>query len=297
MSKPTFIFHTQQARRLGLEAAIVLAFVQEQIALQGPEAETLTATEAQWLDWLPFLSPARFWAATETLIDTGWLRRVDAGPGNLGLTLSRQASAAAEPAPPATAAPDTEREPQRSMKTDTGTTDTLDDYDMPPPMPALSPLLTDRTSHIEQAAGTPRRYSDEPLYAMATQTHGAADTSPAAGSAQTSNQPGSRPGESTVMTLSWQPGEDCLAMIRNRGIDSEFALAQRESFVLYYRDSGQRHMSWDTKFFNWVSRRWQYHLNDSQNDFRATAPDRETSPRERRQKVRERLRNIGDVDW
>lgn len=286
MTKPTFAFQTRQACTLGLEAAVLLEFVRDLVALQGQIDEQgrrcrVSVAETQWLEWLPFLSPARFWAATDTLIDVGWLRRIESGPGTLTLELQDSAT----PNPAGTPAHSDPAECSPGPEAQTG-----DDYDMPPPMPELTPLLTDDTNHIGSMQMAPRRYSDEPLYtAMAEDRKkrlaDAAIPEPATA------------GERSTMTLQWQPGEDCLAMIQNRGIDTEFALAQRESFVLYYRDSGQRHMSWDTKFFNWVSRRWQYHLNDSQNDFRAATPDRETGPRERRQKVRERLRNIGDVDW
>lgn len=296
MTKSTFTFQSRHASQLGLEAAVLLAFVQEQVELQPNASERrLVASESRWLEWLPFLSPASFWTAAETLIEAGWLISLDTPHGELGLAPARLS----EPTAETPAAHDDDDSAPRSASVSpawpASSDDTLDDYDMPPPMPALSPMLTGSVNRIDQSVQTPRRYSDEPLYARAQEVSVANGQASSPAPGKEAVVPSRR--EQSVMTLDWQPGEDCLTMIRNRGIETEFALAQRESFVLYYRDSGQRHLSWDTKFFNWVSRRWQYHLNDSQNDFRAATSDRETGPRQRRQKVRERLRDIGDIDW
>ncbi|MCH8552665.1 MAG: hypothetical protein LAT62_12055 [Natronospirillum sp.] len=299
MTKSTFTFQSRHASQLGLEAAVLLAFVQEQVELQS-DASTrrLVASESRWLEWLPFLNPASFWTAAETLIEAGWLVRLDTPHGELGLAPGKRTE------PLAKSTGSGEDTTTRSVPLAAATSrsawpassdDALDDYDMPPPMPTLSPMLTGSVNRIDPSIQAPRRYSDEPLYARDQEATDADCQASAPNPSDETAVPSRR--EQSVMTLDWQPGEDCLTMIRNRGIEAEFALAQRESFVLYYRDSGQRHLSWDTKFFNWVSRRWQYHLNDNQNDFRAATSDRETGPRQRRQKVRERLRDIGDIDW
>ena len=151
-------------------------------------------------------------------------------------------------------------------------------FDEPPP-PAPDPqLLTAHVNYIESSQSF-ERYSEEPLY----------------GRNSVSEAPSN--GQRALMTLDWQPSADCLTMIEQRGITTEFALAQRGNFVLYYRDSGQRNLSWDTKFLNWVSRCWQYHLNDKKQEHGLSTGQSMATTRGNRESVRAKLRDISDTSW
>ena len=151
-------------------------------------------------------------------------------------------------------------------------------FDEPPP-PAPNPeLLTAHVTYIHSSHGA-ERYSDEPLY----------------GRDAVSEAPPS--GQRALMTLDWEPSVDCLVMLQQRGISEEFALAQRGNFVLYYRDSGQRNLSWDTKFLNWVSRCWQYHLNDQKQAHGLSTGQSMATTRGNRDSVRAKLRDITDTNW
>ena len=151
-------------------------------------------------------------------------------------------------------------------------------FDEPPP-PAPDPqLLTAHINYIESSHAI-ERYSEEPLYGR----NSVAESS--------SN------GQRALMTLDWQPSADCLTMIEQRGISTEFALAQRGNFVLYYRDSGQRNLSWDTKFLNWISRCWQYHLNDKKHEHGLSTGQSMATTRGNRESVRAKLRDISDTSW
>lgn len=280
---PSYTFNGHLAQELGLEAAVlydVLRRIEAIETTRGDHQDTvLNRPERDWLALVPFLSPGRFLAALDRLVDAGLVAETRAHADGRSIRLTSGPAVPASPAPSSEAPASSEPPPDDRAD---------DDLDMPPPAPTTR-LLTDGQDRVRTTGRRPR-YSDQPLY-MQSQPEARSVTS----------APGKADGrdsatEMSTMSLDWQPSSDCLRMIEGKGIETDFALAQRESFVLYYRDSGQRHISWDTKFLNWVSRRWQYHLNDRQHDARFT----ENSPgsgQDRRRKLRSRLRNIGDFDW
>ncbi|MEX0584834.1 MAG: DnaT-like ssDNA-binding domain-containing protein [Natronospirillum sp.] len=309
-TQPVFTVHTALAVRVGLEAAVLYEFVQALHDLRDLSAERgVEAAEDQWLAWTPFLSPASFMTAVDNLAAANLLScHEDRSTGMLTLLPHRQDTAEHETPyePTNTSAAIATPPAQHSLpgrhhtrqRVDHSAQPSVDDnwaeFDMPPPMPAISPLLTDHTTVLDTYQQPRPRYSDEPLYAMQRTEPSRAEEPGADGN----TAPNQR--ENSYMHLAWQPSDDCTQMIRNKGIELAFALAQRESFVLYYRDSGQRNMSWDTKFFNWVTRRWQYHLNDQNNEQRNTSQQPqsdESTARQRKQKLRAKLRDIGDLDW
>lgn len=58
----------------------------------------------------------------------------------------------------------------------------------------------------------------------------------------------------------WQPDEDLLQLITlNHNIPRDFALQQREDFVLYWRDRQQVSHSWASKFRQHVLKQWRFH--------------------------------------
>ena len=54
----------------------------------------------------------------------------------------------------------------------------------------------------------------------------------------------------------WQPDPDVYDILRMAEIDRSFAEAQVPEFVLYWRDSGQVHSSWNSKYLHHVKYRW-----------------------------------------
>lgn len=63
----------------------------------------------------------------------------------------------------------------------------------------------------------------------------------------------------------WQPSRDVYDVLRLANIDLQFAHQLIPEFVIYWRDSNQAHSSWNTRFLQYVKRRW------AQNSAEATA--------------------------
>lgn len=61
----------------------------------------------------------------------------------------------------------------------------------------------------------------------------------------------------------WQPSEDVFDVLRLANIDLAFARSLIAEFVLYWRDRGTLHGSWNTKYLQHVKHRWaQRHINN-----------------------------------
>lgn len=290
---PSYTFNGRLAQVIGLDAAVLYDVLARVAVLETPVADdgaahTLCRQESAWLALVPFLSPGRFMAALERLVDAGLVAETHSHADGRDITLpGRSDNSPTEGRAPSSHGPDA------IAAADTPTDRDTDGFDIPPPAPTTR-MLTDDQDKVRTAGHRPR-YSDQPLYLRGRENTGK-QGEPGKKEVSSDATPASGSNGSSTMALDWQPSADCLRMIEGKGIETEFALAQRESFVLYYRDSGQRNISWDTKFLNWVSRRWQYHLNDRQHDTRLTENSPGPAP-DRRQKLRSRLRNIGDFDW
>ncbi len=59
----------------------------------------------------------------------------------------------------------------------------------------------------------------------------------------------------------WQPSESLYEVLALANISKAFAIEQVAEFVLYWRESGQVHGSWNTRFLQHVKRRWARHCN------------------------------------
>ncbi len=63
----------------------------------------------------------------------------------------------------------------------------------------------------------------------------------------------------TLLTDSWQPNKDLLQLLTlNHSIPPDFALKQREDFVLYWQDRQQVSHSWSSKFRQHVLKEWRF---------------------------------------
>jgi hypothetical protein len=61
---------------------------------------------------------------------------------------------------------------------------------------------------------------------------------------------------------SWRPNEDVYDILRMANIDAHFADQQLPEFILFWRDAGTAHRSWNTKFLQHVKYQWasRHHL-------------------------------------
>lgn len=295
-SKSRFTFATEHATHLGLDAAVLLHFIEElwaaqQFTASPSTAGDISANASTWLDWLPFFSPARFMVALEKLEQHDLL--IITQQGERISVQSPHAVALAQSANQQTPRQEEDVAPPLRVSS-------------PPPVPTNNGSAPSMPGQVNYDTSNPARLlnqTGDALWATAPSSDDA-DTRTTASSPSTSKANG-QARKRCRMDTQWQPSGPCAEMVKARGIEWEFAMAQREGFVLYYMDSGQMSTSWDSKFLDWVNRRWQYHLNDRQNGTqtntvsgpRAGDHTGERAPRERKQQLRQRLRDIGDLDW
>lgn len=65
--------------------------------------------------------------------------------------------------------------------------------------------------------------------------------------------------EARRMTDDWQPSADVFDILAMATIDAVFARDLVAEFVLYWKDSGEAHPSWNSKFLRHVKHRWAQH--------------------------------------
>lgn len=58
----------------------------------------------------------------------------------------------------------------------------------------------------------------------------------------------------------WQPSMDCLEILDMSNIDRAFALSFLPEFVLYWRNTEQAVRSWDSKFLQFIRKKWAERL-------------------------------------
>jgi hypothetical protein len=54
----------------------------------------------------------------------------------------------------------------------------------------------------------------------------------------------------------WRPSEEVFDVLRLANIDLQFAQGLIAEFVMYWRDSGQIHTSWNTRFLQYTKKQW-----------------------------------------
>ncbi|MDX2464871.1 MAG: DnaT-like ssDNA-binding domain-containing protein, partial [Porticoccus sp.] len=62
--------------------------------------------------------------------------------------------------------------------------------------------------------------------------------------------------EPRLIPQDWKPSEELFEVLILDNISRDFAERLAPEFVLYWRDSGQAHNSWNTKFLQQVKREW-----------------------------------------
>ncbi|GAB3273438.1 DnaT-like ssDNA-binding domain-containing protein [Parahaliea aestuarii] len=65
-----------------------------------------------------------------------------------------------------------------------------------------------------------------------------------------------RGGDATPISNDWQPDRDVYDILRLSHIDEQFARNLIAEFIVYWRDSGQAHTSWNSKFLQHVKYHW-----------------------------------------
>ena len=63
----------------------------------------------------------------------------------------------------------------------------------------------------------------------------------------------------TLIPPHWQPSAETLARIAQHNIPPEFVREQLPEFVTYWRESGESHRSWGSKFLQQILRKWREH--------------------------------------
>ena len=94
-------------------------------------------------------------------------------------------------------------------------------------------------------------------FAMNEANHSSTQPNPERSSPLSHQNPNSR--SASPMSEQWQPDDDLLQLLTmNHRIPREFALQQREDFVLYWRERGQVSHSWSSKFRQHVLKEWRH---------------------------------------
>ncbi len=70
------------------------------------------------------------------------------------------------------------------------------------------------------------------------------------------------------IATTWRPDNDVFDILRMSHIDEGFALQQLPEFIVYWRDDGRAHTSWNTKFLQHVKYQWarRHKMNQSGQD-------------------------------
>ena len=96
----------------------------------------------------------------------------------------------------------------------------------------------------------------------------------------------------------WKPSEQFHEMLRLHNIPASFAQEQLPVFKQYYIDSGKTAMSWDSRFINWVQRaKASARSQEGQYEQKQTYADPGRDAKQRKEEVRQKLRDITDTSW
>lgn len=93
----------------------------------------------------------------------------------------------------------------------------------------------------------------------------------------------------------WQPEEATLEQIVQAGIAREFALSLQTEFLLRIKEQRKNVRTWNSEFFKYVKRQWQYKQSD-RSSYEGTSSSSKFS-RTSKEQVSDALTNIHDTDW
>ncbi len=93
----------------------------------------------------------------------------------------------------------------------------------------------------------------------------------------------------------WQPEEATLEQITQAGIARDFALSLQPEFLLRIKEQRKNVRTWNSEFFKYVKRQWQYKQSD-RSSYEGTSGSTKFNKTSREQ-VSDALTNIHDTDW
>jgi len=101
--------------------------------------------------------------------------------------------------------------------------------------------------------------------------------------------------ERTRQPDQWQPEESTLEQISQAGINRQFALQLLAEFLLRIKEQRKNVRTWNSEFFKYVKRQWQYKQSD-RSSHEGTQGSSYTN-RTSKEQVSDALTNIHDTDW
>ncbi|MEO9275793.1 DnaT-like ssDNA-binding domain-containing protein [Marinomonas sp. 5E14-1] len=93
----------------------------------------------------------------------------------------------------------------------------------------------------------------------------------------------------------WQPEEATFEQITQAGITREFASSLQAEFLLRIKEQRKNVRTWNSEFFKYVKRQWQYKQSD-RSSYEGTSGN-STFTKTSREQVSDALTNIHDTDW
>ena len=93
----------------------------------------------------------------------------------------------------------------------------------------------------------------------------------------------------------WLPEEATLEQITQAGITREFAVSLQTEFLLRIKEQRKNVRTWNSEFFKYVKRQWQYKQSD-RSSYEGTSVSSKFGKTSREQ-VSDALTNIHDTDW
>lgn len=101
--------------------------------------------------------------------------------------------------------------------------------------------------------------------------------------------------ERTRQPDQWQPETATLEQIAQAGIPSEFAIQLQTEFLLRIKEQRKNVRTWNSEFFKYVKRQWQYKQTD-RSSYEGAQSSTHYS-RTSKEQVSDALSNIHDTDW
>ncbi|MEH6557526.1 MAG: DnaT-like ssDNA-binding domain-containing protein [Oceanicoccus sp.] len=107
----------------------------------------------------------------------------------------------------------------------------------------------------------PLQQSEYLSYAMnEVAVHQTTQTRPSVTTKSAEHSANQRTSGASLLAQNWYPPDDLLQLLElNHNIPKDFALQQREDFVMYWQDRQQVSHSWPSKFRQHVLKQWRFH--------------------------------------
>jgi hypothetical protein len=247
------------AQTIGLEEALLLQLLHEAKAFQG--GDTVLFNDEQRQSFVPFWSLKQFTLVLKRLQSLGLIKTEGEGPWHIQLEVI-------DTTEPVANAPQLQQ-PDSAVS-------------VTPLAHQPVPVYTMNEADVINEARRRNQYDDDLSYLKPYE--------------RTSNTP---PVRKTKMHNEWEPSSDFPQLLSFHEIPLQFALSELSKFRQYYSAKDRAEFSWDVKFLNWVQRSWHDSLNTKgRNDRQQATVGKPSDPaREKRNQVRDALRNIRDTDW